>query len=205
MANYQFPPDEFDAYESRPTPVGVHRAPRSRWSRLWPFLLVAALFASAAIVGIWSLTREQEVAGPQEAPPVIVEPIDNGNGEAVYDPDDPEYQGEDGEVDGEEHEYVEANVIHDVAIRVLNDTGPTGEAGRGRDRLTEHGFTSVVADNFPGDSGLTASTVWYSDPEYHDSALAVAEALGIPADRVTEHSVTGATIAVVVRGSLGLQ
>jgi len=200
VANYQFPRDEFDDYEARPTPVGVHRAPRSRWSRLWPFLLVAALAGSIGVVGIWSLTRAQDITGPQEAPPAIIEPTpgtDDDNGEDAYEPGDPGYEN------GDEYQQVEANVNYEVSIRVLNDTGPAGEAGRGRDRLTEHGFTNVVADNFPGDSGLTASTVWYTG-DNHDSALAVAEALGIPADRVTEHAVTGAEIAVIVRGSLGL-
>lgn len=195
MANYQFPRDEFDDYETRPTPVGVHRAPRSTWNRLWPFLLVAALFSSVAIAAVLLLTRPQEIADVPADPPYLITDPANGNGDEPQEPAEP--------ADNEYPEAPDPAVNYDVPIRVLNDTGPSGEAGRGRDRLADRGFTNVVADNFPGDSGLTASTVWYTG-ENHDSAVAVAEALGIPADRVTEHAVTGAEIAVIVRGSLGL-
>ena len=194
MVNYQFPRDEFDDYDARPTPVGVHRAPRSRWSRLWPFLLVAALFASVGVVGIWSLTREQTIADNGTTTVSPTEPGDPANGE---DPN-----GEPADYNGDE-DPPEPVVHHDAAIRVLNDTGPSGEAGRGRDRLEANGFTNVVADNYPGDSGLATSTVWYMG-DYHDTALAVAEALGISADNVAEHAVPQGNINVIVRGSLGL-
>jgi len=197
VVNYQFPRDEFDNYDARPTPVGVHRAPRSGWSRVWPFLLVAALFASVAIVGMWSLTRHQDVTDePTASPTVVVSPEDNG-----AEPTEPTEPGN-GEGEGNGEDVIdEANVDKAATIRVLNDTGPAGEAGRGRDRLTAAGFTNAVADNFPGDSGLTESSVWYMEG-HHDTALAVADALGIPHERVIDHAVTGANIAVVIRGAL---
>jgi len=192
VVNYQFSRDEFDNYDSRPTPVGVHRAPRSRWSRLWPFLLVAALFASVGVLGIWSLTRHQTIddANPDVN---VTEPVDNGGEEPTEPP------ATDNGNDGEDEPAGEVN--HDANIRVLNDTGPSGEAGRGRDRLTAAGFTHVVADNFPGDSGLTSHAVWFQG-ENEATAVAVAAALGIPADRVIEHAVAQGDIAVIVRGAL---
>jgi hypothetical protein len=195
VVNYQFPRDEFDNYDARPTPVGVHRAPRSRWSRLWPFLLVAALFASVAVLGIWSLTREQTIEA-DPGPVATAEPGENReNGTA--EPTEPAEPGENGDGDGE----TPGDVNQAASIRVLNDTGPSGEAGRGRDRLTAAGFTNVVADNFPGDSGLTSSAVWFTG-DNAQTAAAVAEALGIPGDRVIEHAVAQGEINVIVRGAL---
>jgi hypothetical protein len=90
-----------------------------------------------------------------------------------------------------------------AAIRVLNDTAPSGEAGRGSNALSAAGFTSTGPGNFPGDSGLTATSVWYSG-DNQATALAVAKVLGIPEDRVSEHATSQGVINVILRGALQL-
>jgi hypothetical protein len=90
-----------------------------------------------------------------------------------------------------------------ASVRVLNDTAPGGEAGRGASALSDAGFTTTTAGNYPGDSGLTATSVWYTDG-YRDTALAVAKVLGIPDDRVIENTTTQGVINVILRGALQL-
>ena len=205
MSDYPYPPDEFDAYDLRPTPVGVHRAPRSAWSRLWPFLLVIALCATVALVGVRILLRPPS-ANVADPGPAITQPVENG--EEDGEPAEENGEGEEGEGEGEPApdslEALLANANLGAAIRVLNDTGPGGEAGRGVANLVGHGFTAAVAGNYPGDSGLAANSVWYQG-DYRDTALAVAKALGIPEDRVTEHSLPQGNINVIIRSALNPQ
>ena len=205
MSSYQFPPDEFDDFERRQAPVGVHRAPRSKWSRIWPFLMVAALCATVAVVGIWLLARPGATDLVDAIVPVITEP-------AEPEPEEPEetdpgyYEGEDyePEPEGPAPDSLEALLAAadlSLAVRVLNDTAPSGEAGRGASALADAGFIAATAGNYPGNSGLTATSVWYSG-ENLPTALAVAKVLGIPEDRVTEHATEQAPINVILRGAL---
>lgn len=203
MADYPYPPDEFDAYDTRPTPVGVHRAPRSWWSRIWPFLLVIALCATVAVVGIRVLLRHDGEGTEAGEETTITQPEENGEGEQQ-----PEEPAEPVEPEGPEPGSLEALMAAanlDANIRVLNDTGPSGEAARGQAALQGHGFTTVVAANYPGDSGLAASSVWYSGEEFRDTALAVAKIVGVPEDRVTEHSLPDGNINVIIRAALAIE
>ena len=211
---YPYPRDEFDDYDLRPTPVGVHRAPASAWSRIWPFLLVMALCATVAVVGVWVLVRPHggDDAAQTTTPPAITEPVENGGGgEGEYQPGEGEgeaegeYQPGEGEAEPGSLESLLAAANLGAVVRVLNDTGPSGEAARGTAALQGHGFTTVEAANYPGDSGLAASSVWYAGENYRDTALAVARVLGVPEDRVTEHSLPQGNINVIIRSALALQ
>ena len=199
MSDYPYPADEFDLYDQRPVPVGVHRAPASMWSRLWPFLLVMALCATVALVGVRILTRphhgnqaEPTTAVTEPAEPVVTEPLP-GEGE-----------GEDGEHEPDSLEALLEIANMDAVIRVLNDSGPTGEAGRGTAALQALGFNTVQSGNYPGDSGLSASSVWYQGEAHRETALAVAKAFGIPEDRVTEHDLPQGNINVIIISALTL-
>ena len=208
MSVYQYPRDEFDDFEARQAPVGVHRAPRSKWSRIWPFLMVAALCATVRVVAIWLLARPGGDDVADDLVPVVTEP-------ATVEPTEPEVV-DPGYEDGEEYvpaepEGPEPGSLEalleaadlSLAVRVLNDTAPSGEAGRGASALADAGFIAATAGNYPGNSGLTATSVWYSGDNL-PTALAVAKVLGIPEDRVTEHATQQGPINVVLRGALTL-
>ena len=203
-SEYPYPPDEFDHYELRPTPVGVHRAPISIWSRLWPFLLVMALCATVAAVAVTVFLRTHDDAATPPGGTAVTEPTDDG----ATSPEPGEGEGE-GELEGEPDPELEtreallANANLGAHVRVLNDTGPSGEAARGTAALQAAGFTAAEAANYPGDSGLAASSVWYTG-DYRDTALAVAYLLGIPEDRVTEHSIPQGNVNVIIRSALPL-
>ena len=213
MSDYQYPRDEFDDFESRRAPVGVHRAPRGTWSRFWPFLLVAALGATVAIVAIWMLSGPRDAAEPIASPPAATEPAEPGDDALVEEPiindDDgapatePEAEPEPAGPEPGSLEALLAAADLGASIRVYNDTAPSGEAARGATALTEAGFTSTAATNYPGNSGLTATSVWY-EAGNQDTALAVARVLGIPEDRVVEHATQQGVVNVILRGALQL-
>ena len=81
-ASYSYPPDEFDAPPDPDSPRGVHRAPRSAWSRWWPFvavIVIVPLVAWAAVTylagkgqlpdipGVASTSTAQATTGPTDA------------------------------------------------------------------------------------------------------------------------------------------
>ena len=148
---YAYPPDEFDSRASGP--IGAHRARRSTWTRIWPFLLVAALFGGAAIAGVLLIANrhvttetiadflpgnDEEAEDVAEQPVIEPEPV----------PEAPTLA------------QLLANADLNAAVRVLNASQIAGEAGRGRDILADNGFAQVVAGNYAGTSTATENTVW---------------------------------------------
>ncbi|ACZ31948.1 hypothetical protein Xcel_2942 [Xylanimonas cellulosilytica DSM 15894] len=216
-SQYPYPPDEFDVRGPDDAPVGVHRAPRTRWSSLWPFLLVAVVAVAVAVGGVMFLSRDTGTADDANEPDTTVtEPVDGaGDGE---EPADGEVDGEvpaDGETpaDGEEPDGESpADGGADLAalleaanlgahVRVLNDSGISGEAGRGKEALEAHGFTQVEAGNLESGTSPEATSVWYT-ADRADTAAAVAAALGIPAENVTEQPIRTGDVVVIVKSAL---
>jgi hypothetical protein len=213
-SQYPYPPDEFDVRGPEGAPVGVHREPRSGWSSVWPFLLVAVVFAGLA-VGIVSYLSND--SGDTANPPAASEQSAAPEGDASEEPTDGESAAE-GEGDGgdgatdessedptaEETEEEAASMPGDasaanLAARVVvwNDDAGTGQAGAGQGVLAGAGFSDVDAQDAVNASvelaGVYAdSTVLYG-ADRADTATAVAEALGVdPAnlqesDDVTNH------------------
>ncbi|WP_418275929.1 LytR C-terminal domain-containing protein [Isoptericola jiangsuensis] len=207
-SQYPYPPDEFDVRGPEGAPVGVHREPRSGWSSVWPFLLVAVVFAGLA-VGIVSFlsnddsgTTNPPVASEQSAgtdgsaegdtaegdtaeEPAEGESADAGDGEGEADPAEEEPSEEPAEMPGDASA---ANLAARVVVwNDIDGDGAAGQAGAGQTALGEAGFTDVGADD--AGEGLTgvydATTVLYG-ADRADTATAVAEALGVDAANVQE-------------------
>ncbi|MCA5893034.1 LytR C-terminal domain-containing protein [Isoptericola sp. NEAU-Y5] len=214
-SHYSYPPDEFDVRGPEDAPVGVHREPRSGWSSVWPFLLVAVVCGGIAVGAVSFLSQDD---GPPSTP-VAEQSADagaegeSGDGASEEEPTDGESEateGEedpaDGESEGEEEEPAgempgdasKANLAASVAV--FNDSAPGGSAGTAQATLQdEAGFSEVAAGNTtdaeaPQGLGGTysANTVLYG-ADRADTATAVAEALGvspenvIQSDNVTNH------------------
>jgi len=163
-----------------------------------------ALCATVAAVAVTVFLRTHDDEVTSVTGPTQTEPADNGT--ASPEPGEGEGEGEpEGEADPEleTREALLAAANLGAHIRVLNDTGPSGEAARGTAALQAAGFGAAEAANYPGDSGLAASSVWYTG-DYRDTALAVAYLLGIPEDRVTEHSIPQGNVNVIIRSALPL-
>ncbi|WP_265522528.1 LytR C-terminal domain-containing protein [Oerskovia flava] len=212
-SQYPYAPDEFDVPAPEGAPVGVHRTPRSRWSKTWPFLVVAVVFAGLALGGVSLLSRGDSPPPVAETPtsqeptePTDGEDADGAGDEGAGDVDGEtegseegaETEGsEEGAEEGTEDESTDeptGDVDLTLGVRVLNGAGVDGLAGAGSDVLTEAGFTSVEAVTYEGEA-LPASAVWYQGAENEDTAREIARLLGISA--VEEVSPLRAPVAVI--------
>ena len=192
---YPYPPDEFDEVEPTAGPRGVHRRPRSRWSRVWPFLValvVSAALAFAAVELVWDGRRAGPVAEPDDlvvegeatptesapatpdpsATPTPVEPVPTTT--TPPPPPEPDLS---------------------TPVTVLNSTSVQGLAAEAAGRLEEAGWTQIDAGNYPGGT-LPSSTVFYGSAELAVSARAVAEALGISAVEPPESATTAIEVVL---------
>ncbi|CPU65521.1 Uncharacterised protein [Mycobacteroides abscessus] len=89
-----------------------------------------------------------------------------------------------------------------ASVRVLNASGIGGEAGKGRDALTDQGFTNVEAADYEGDpDAVSVTSVWYAG-DRADSAAAVAAILGIPAEQVSQQTLRSGDVVVIVKSEL---
>ncbi|MBD7950892.1 MULTISPECIES: LytR C-terminal domain-containing protein [Oerskovia] len=213
-SDYPYAPDEFDVPAPEGAPVGVYRAPRSGWSKTWPFLLVAVIFAGLAVGGVAAISGGLGQKSPAEAdkpaaeqpadgaaaeePPAAEEPADTEEPPAAEEPAATEEPPADPATD---LTALLAAADKGAYVRVLNDGGPAGEARTGKDALDAKGFTKTKAEDYPGDSGLTATTVWYTENR-KETATAVAAILGIPAEQVTQAQVREGDVVVVVKSAL---
>ncbi len=194
-ADYPYPPDEFDAAASSGGPRGVHRTPRSAWSRWWPFLVVVVLFPALAFGTVtWvsnggGLPWSGAAAGPStsSAPPSGTttgaspsESATSPSESATETPTPTQTPTPEPDLAG--------------AVRVENATKTSGLAGGARDTLQAAGFTDVSIGNWSGPS-VGTTVVFYPAAADLGTATKVAELLGI--DRVVEDA-TQADAGVVV-------
>lgn len=177
--DYPYPADEFDAADARGGPRGVHRSPRSRRSRLIPFLVVLVAFPLLAYGVVTWYSDWQGLGGSIETPAT--------GGEDA--PADPEAGTDTTETppatDGAEQAETPAPPPPPVAdlaapVAVYNSTATSGLAGGAAGRIEEAGFTDVTPDDWPGEDP-DASIVYYATAADVATAQLVATTLGITA------------------------
>ena len=154
----------------------MHRAPRSRWSRWWPFLVVLVVFPALAY-GVVTVLSDWDGLGS----------LGSGDGTTADDPAD------EAPVDEEPatEETPSATPTETTpeppppppldparAVDVYNATNRSGLAGNASDRLAAAGFTDVSALNWDGDDPA-ASIVYYATADDITTAQTVAQTLGI--------------------------
>lgn len=214
----KYPEDEFDAVEPGTAPSGVHRAPRSTWSRVAPFVVVMVTCAVLAVGTVYYLAQSptSRLNTPPPAATAAAEPTADA-GAATPDATDavtPDAEPADeattepadeatDEATAEPEEPVEppAEVADTTtSIRVLNATGRSGVAAGAAETLTDAGWSDVVADNFTG-TEPTSSLVYFKDSTSEASAREVAQLLGIT--QVIEAPKLVGPVSVVLVGSFG--
>ena len=173
--SYPYPPDEFDAAARAGGPRGAHRAPRSRWSRWWPFVVVLVVFPALAYTAVTVLSdrgglslggdggttqEEQPAETPTDDAAVGQTPPATPTETASPEPPPPPALDQARPVD------------------VYNATDRSGLAGNASDRLEAAGFTDVSALNWDGDDPA-ASVVYYATADDITTAQLVAQTLGI--------------------------
>lgn len=192
-ADYPYPDDEFDATTDADAPRGVHRAPRSAWSRWWPFLgvLVLAPVLAYAAVTVWGALNDSS-GGPGTAT------VDDGTGDEGTT-DGTEEEPGDGtteEAPPQTEEPPAPEPVLSTPVQVLNAAGVAGLAGQQQAKLQEAGFTAVTTGNSDG-GGATDSTVFYATEDQRATADLVASTLGITTVTLSPED-AGDGIAVVL-------
>jgi len=182
-ASDRYPEDEFDAEPAPDAPIGVHRAPRSWWSRWWPFVAVVVL-VPAVTVGLvaWASSWDGRLPGfgdstePAAAAPS--EPESSAPAEETTEAEDPgaEAPAETEEPPVEEEPAPTADLTTDV--RVLNASNRSGLAAGAAGDLEDAGFTAVTTGNGNA-GGLQQTTVFYGSADLAATAQQVADSLGI--------------------------
>jgi hypothetical protein len=197
-ADYPYPEDEFDAI-SPDAPTGVHRAPRSTWSRWWPFLVVLLVVPVLAWGVVTYLSRTGSLPG-DAAPPaggssgeVQEPPAGDGTTDEPADGAD----GGTGEEQPPPEETTEApQPVLTTSVRVLNGARVSGLAAEVAGQLTSAGFTTVTPDNATG-SLPAQSTVFIASEDLRATADLVASTVGVPTV-VVDAARAGSAISVVL-------
>lgn len=179
-AEYPYPTDEFDTVEPDSGPRGVHRVPRSRWSRAWPFVLVILVFPALAYGAVTYWTGS---GGGSEAASPATEAATSAESPAQTPAETPV---ETPAATPSEPAATPAPAPDlDTPVIVYNATSTSGLAAAAVGTLEDAGWTDATPADFTGAS-LTASTVLYGAPELESSARAAAEALGIATVELAE-------------------
>lgn len=188
-SSYPYPKDEFDDVPAD-APTGVHRVPRSMWSRVLPFVLVAVVLAVVAY-GAGTLGTRLLGGGESDTPPAAstVEPSATKTSGSTATDDASESPTATSSPDDD------ADVDRTLAVRVLNGAGITGLAKQGATKLQQDGFTSVTAADYTG-AKLSTSVVYYQGDDAKATAKRVASVLGI--ETVTPVSSLRAPVSVVL-------
>ncbi len=196
QGSYQYPPDEFDAAARAGGPRGVHRAPRSRWSRWWPFLVVLVVFPALAYAGVTILSDWDGLSGGDSAEEPEDAAAEEPEDAAEEEPADPETPAD--EPTTEEPAPPPPPLDQARPVDVYNSTGRSGLAGNAADRLEAAGFSDVSALNWESEDPA-ASIVYYGVATDITTAQTVGSTLGI-AQVVESAELAPEGIVVVLAG-----
>lgn len=169
-ADTHYAEDEFDV----PNPEaarGVHRAPRSAWSRWWPFVavLVVAPLVAYGLVTLAANQGDLPTSGSSQG-------TDPSASDGATAPADGATDGT-GETAPAEPEAPAVNMA--ASIEVLNAAKISGLAGDQAKKLTDAGFTAVTTGNFTG-TAPADSVIYYASEDLAPTAQLVATTLGVP-------------------------
>jgi hypothetical protein len=177
----RYPEDEFDAAPAEDAPIGVHRAPRSWWSRWWPFVAVVVLVPALTVVFVlWASSWDGRLpVFGSSATPVASAPAEPETEAPAETPAATEPATEEAPATESPAEEVPPPAPDlDATVRVLNAANISGLAAGAAEDLEGAGFTSVETGNGNA-GGSTATTVFYGTPELAVTAQQVATTLGI--------------------------
>ena len=205
MNDYPYPADEFDQTDEPAAgsqSAGIHRAPRSRWSRVWPFLAVLVIFAALA-TGLYLWFSSQSPSTPSAPGTTAAATTTAPPAAETTPPEEPETPtaeeseptATDEETGEETEEPAEPQIDRKITVRVLNATSIQGLAAGAVTDIKGLGFTDVSGDNYKGDA-VSSSQVWYQGPEDKAAAQEIAAKLGIAT--VTEVDTLVGPVSVIL-------
>ncbi|WP_158274505.1 LytR C-terminal domain-containing protein [Cellulomonas sp. WB94] len=179
-ASYPYPPDEFDAADDHDGPRGVHRSPRTTWSKVWPFLVVLVVFPALAYgLVTWISNSDTGLGGAISGLGATgtTEPTDTATDAATGTATD---TAPPADTATSEAPVAPPAATPDLTspVVVLNAANVSGLAASQTKKLEAGGFTKVTASNGTG-TGVKATTVFYATEDQKVTADAVAQLLGI--------------------------
>lgn len=187
-ASYSYPPDEFDASPDPDSPRGVHRAPRSAWSRWWPFVAVIVIVPLVAWAAVTYLAGRGQL-------PDIPGVADTSTAQATGPTDGAQPTGSAQATAPAAPTTTAAPPVElGTPVSVLNGSKIAGLAKKVGDQLSAAGFTKVTAGNATS-STPTASTVFYGSESLKATAELVAQTIKVSA---VEMSATEAPSGITV-------
>ncbi|MBO3084984.1 LytR C-terminal domain-containing protein [Cellulomonas fengjieae] len=182
-AEYSYPEDEFDVPSNPDVPRGVHRAPRSAWSRWWPFAVVLVVAPVLAFTLVNLAARDGNLPALPGTSNPAVEPSPEAPTEGETAAETPPVE-----------EPVAPQPVMDTPIVVLNAAGIGGLAAEQAEELTTAGFTAVTTGNI--EATTDDSVVYYASEDQKVTADLVAQTLGVAT--VTAGAPNGGTAITVV-------
>lgn len=199
-ADYPYPDDEFDAAAGGDVPRGVHREPRTGWSRWWPFVLVIVL-APLLAFALVTLYTHQGGGGGDTSDDGGQSVQDTPTATATSTAKASEPAGNTTQSTPPKATTPAATVNLDAPVSVLNGAKIQGLAGRQATKLKDAGFTKVTTGNATG-TLPSSSTVYYATDDLKATAQKVADTLGI--DAVEQDAAkAGSSVTVVLTSDPG--
>ena len=189
-ASYPYQEDEFDQAALHPGPRGVHRRPRSRFSRWFPYLAILVLAPALA----YGLVTYLSNSGSTANIPGLSSLTDDGGGSGT--PSATTSPTATAPSVATPTATTAPTPALGTKITVLNAAGISGIAAKAVAKLTAAGFTDVTPGNYNG-TALDASVVFYATPEQAVTAKAVAAALGIGPVQESATQANGAIVVVL--------
>ena len=195
-AAYSYPQDEFDAPPDPDAPRGVHRAPRTAWSRWWPFLAVIVIVPLLAWGTVTVLAQRGRLTdltgstGSSSAPAQSTSPSATASGAAPTSASP-----------SQAPTSAAPGVNKGVTLNVLNGSKVAGLAKKVGDQLLAAGFTTVKTGNATATTPA-ASTVFYASDSLKATADLVAQTIKV-STVVLSPADAGTGITVVLRSDPG--
>ncbi|MCG2797282.1 MAG: LytR C-terminal domain-containing protein [Cellulomonas sp.] len=177
-ASYPYPDDEFDAPGDPDGPRGIHRAPRSAWSRWWPFVVVIVVVPLIAFGGVWYAARNGYVSHIPGLSDSSSTAEADADASASADPTGSAAATETPAATEAPATTAPVAPVLSTTVDVVNAAGISGIAATAAAKLQAAGFTSVTTGNGSKD-GATASTVFYASEDLATTAQQVATTLGL--------------------------
>lgn len=186
---YPYPEDEFDSLGSDRIPQGVHRTPTPRWRTVLPFVVALILAPALAYLGVSALSGS---GTPEPAATSVTSalPTAEPTGEETPEPQ------ETAEATPTPEPTPTGDVQRAAQVFILNGTPTEGLGATAVAALTADGFTDLTADDY-GNRLPTVSTVYYNNAALADTALRIADLLGV--GQLLELPDATDSIAVVLR------
>ncbi|MDM7830501.1 LytR C-terminal domain-containing protein [Cellulomonas edaphi] len=180
-ADYPYADDEFDAPAGPDVPRGVHRAPRSAWSRWWPFVVVIVLVPALAYALVTWASRDNSTNDDASGEPSSSASAPATSGSPGTS-ETPKSQEPSTETTSEPPASEEPTATAELGtpVVVYNAAGISGLAKSTAGELEAAGFTSVTSTNFSG-TKPAASTIYYASEDLEPTAALVGQTLGIDA------------------------